>query len=56
MTTIDYETFIMTEMIENSCHVTSDNLTQTIETIINHYSENVKIENVTEVEIVSMTN
>ena len=55
MTAIDHETSITIEMIENSCHVTNDNLTQTIETVMNHHSENMKIKNVTEVEIVSVT-
>ena len=56
MTVINYETFIIVEMIRNSCHMTSDNLAQTIETVVNHHNKNTKIKNVTEVEIVSVIN
>ena len=56
MTAIDHETFITAEMIENSCHMTNNDFTQTIETVVNHYSKNMKIKNITEVEIVSVTN
>ena len=55
MTVINHETFITVEMIENSHHVMSDNLTQIIEIIMNYHSKNTEIKNVTKVEIVSVT-
>ena len=56
MTIINHKTFMIAEMIRNSYHMISDNLAQTIEIIINSHNENMKIENITKVEIVSVIN